>query len=282
MDERNTIPPPSNDPIPYERTRPTATGARETTPTPRPGARETTPTPEPRPVDTQASPLSQMHKLIERAGEEPFSNKVTSVLCEPIDDALVDIRPDGLIYVSHLHYRNRLDRAFGVGGWALVPLAVPRVQEGRVLYYGFLKAHGRFVADAVGGQSEERQYSKMAYDDAVEGAKSDCLVRCCKALPLFRECWDKEYADYWKSLYADEVAMPTKRGKGWKKNGTAMRNFDTRPGRLSQGEYSRPPSLDKENQAHIDSIPGNKPLLTVSKHEYEENEEGYNEWEEEK
>lgn len=230
------------------------------------------------PLSTQStqSPLAQMHRLIEKAGEEPFPSDIIRILSEPINDSLVDIRPDGLIFVSHPHYRDRLDAAFGVGGWALVPLAAPRVQDNRALYYGFLKARGQYVGDAVGGNPYYPGNAQGSYDNSVEGAKSDCLVRCCKALPMFRECWDKDYGDYWKSLYATEVAMPgTKSGRGWKKNKEAMRNFDVRPGRSGYDEFHKPPRVETENQAHIDSIPGNKPLRILSQDEHDETEPDY-------
>jgi len=215
-----------------------------------------------------------MHRLIERAGEEPFPPDVQRVLCEPIDDSLVDIRPDGLIYVPHAHYRDRLDRAFGIGGWALVPLAAPRIQDNRVLYYGFLKARGQYVADAVGGAQYYPSNRQGSYDNSVEAAKSDCLVRCCKALPMFRECWDKEYAEQWVAQNAEQVASGQHGGQRvWKKKRAAMRNFDTRPGRLAESEYRRPPRIDEENQAHLDAINSKRPLLEVSKDDYQEDPE---------
>lgn len=235
-------------------------------------------------------PLAQMHKLIERAGEEPFPSDVIRILSEQIDDTLVDIRPDGLIFVSHPHYRDRLDRAFGVGGWALVPLAMPKIQDNRVLYYGFLKAHGRYIADAVGGHQYYPNNRMGNYDNSVEAAKSDCLVRCCKALPMFRECWDKEYGDYWKATYAELVAPQGNRGERiWRKKGTAVRGFTARPDRDPEDEFRKPPRIEDENNAHMAALKEDKPLRTVSKDEYSDNAPDYGddeqfrmEWEQER
>jgi hypothetical protein len=211
---------------------------------------------------------------------EPFPDDTIRILVESIDDTLVDIRPDGLIYVSHTHYRDRLDRAFGVGAWALVPLAAPRVDGNRVLYYGFLKARGQYIADAVGGADYWQKNPMDSYDNGVEKAKSDCLVRCCKALPMFRECWDKDYCDYWKATYAVEVAMPnTKSGRGWKKKGEIARNFDTRPYRAPTSEYHRPARIEDENRKQIEAMATDKPLRTWARDEYEENPE--NQWDRE-
>lgn len=221
-------------------------------------------------------PLAQMHKLIERSGEEPFPNEIICILSEPIDDRLVDIRPDGLIYVSHPHYRDRLDRAFGPGAWALVPLAQPKVSGNRVIYYGFLKARGQYISDAFGGASYYPQNRDGNFDNSAEAAKSDCLVRCCKALPMFRECWDKEYADYWCATYAEQGVTRQSQGKVvWKKKGEAMRDFTLRPDRQSESEFRKRESLLDENQRHIDSIPGNRPLLTRANEAFNENSDSY-------
>lgn len=218
-----------------------------------------------------------MYRLIERAGEEPFPDDVVRSLSVPIDDHKVDIRPDGLIFVSHPHYRGRLDAAFGVGGWALVPLAAPRVQDNRVLYYGFLKARGQYIGDAVGGHQYYLNNRQGNYDNSVEAAKSDCLVRCCKALPMFRECWDKEYADYWKATYAEQVRANGGRGDViWRKKGTAVRGFSARPDRDPEDEYRKPLRVEDENLAHIQAIndEGKGRLLLQSKDEYVDREPG--------
>lgn len=217
-----------------------------------------------------------MYQLIQRAGEEPFPSEIIQTLSEPIDDTLVDIRPDGLIFVSHPHYRDRLDRGFGVGAWALVPLDKPQVKDNRVVYWGFLKARGQYIGDAVGGAQYYPNNSQGSYDNSVEAAKSDCLVRCCKALPMFRECWDKEYADYWVATYAEQgVTRQSKGQKVWKKKDTAMRDFTMRPDRQSQGEYYRAPRVQDEQQRHIDSIAREGTLRFEAKDEVEEHEPFY-------
>lgn len=217
-----------------------------------------------------------MHSLIERAGEEPFSHETIRVLCEPIDDRLVDIRPDGLIYVSHPHYRDRLDHAFGCGAWALVPLEPPKVSGNRVYYYGFLKARGQFISDAYGEAPYFPTNNMGSYGNSVESAKSDCLVRCCKALPMFRECWDKEYADYWVATYAEKGVTRQSQGKVvWKKKGIAMRDWTIKPEDQHQSEYRRPPTVEQENQKHIDAIAGEGKLRIAQMDEYNDNAEYY-------
>ena len=217
-----------------------------------------------------------MHRLIERAGEAPFPDDVIRTLAEPINDSLVDIRPDGLIYVSHPHYRDRLDAAFGVGGWALVPLAAPKVSGNRVIYYGFLKARGQYIGDAFGGAEYLPQNRNGNFDNSAEAAKSDCLVRCCKALPIFRECWDKEYADFWKATYAEQVGSNGGRGpRVWRKKGTAMRGFSARPDRDPESEFRKIATVDIENAAHMAAIKEEGRLRIGARDVHNENEPGY-------
>src|SRR5258708_14290766 len=133
--------------------------------------------PVPPTVATGRNPLAQMHTLIEKSGEEPFPDAIIDILAEPIDDSLVDVRPDGLIFVSHPHYRDRLDRAFGPGGWVLIPLDKPAIKDNRVVYWGFLKARGQYIGDAVGGAQYYPNNAQGSYDNSVEEAKSDFVVR---------------------------------------------------------------------------------------------------------
>ena len=38
--------------------------------------------------------------------------------------------------------------------------------------------------------------------DAVEGAKSNALMRCCKDLGIAKELWNPEYVRKWKEAFA--------------------------------------------------------------------------------
>ena len=125
----------------------------------------------------------------------------------------------------------------------------------RVYYHGFLKAHGQFISDAIGEAIYIPKNPKDSYGNAVEKAKSDCLVRCCKVLPLFRECWDKDYADYWRATYAHEVNIPNGNPpRQWRKHGSMTRNYNTKPGIEHEDEFRKPPRVEDENQQHMDAM----------------------------
>lgn len=51
----------------------------------------------------------------------PFPKEAADVLLAPTDPAEVEIKPDGILYLPEIKYRRILNRAFGPGGWGLVP-----------------------------------------------------------------------------------------------------------------------------------------------------------------
>jgi hypothetical protein len=97
--------------------------------------------------------------------------------------------PPVIPYLSHNGYRDRLDAAFGLGGWGMVPVGQPKEKDGSV-----------FVpyAMVIGGVPRiytwgEQQQHKMSYGDALEGAKSNAIVRCGKELGIARELWNRAH-----------------------------------------------------------------------------------------
>ena len=133
------------------------------------------------------------------------------ILQAPPDRDKVKKRPDGHYYVEGVHYRKRLDKAFGVGGWALKPLSSTSqpfqmmTNKGsrnevakeavRVFVQGQLWCAGHFVSESVGEDIYYLDNQADSYATAWEKAKSNLLVRCCKELGIFRELWDKTWID---------------------------------------------------------------------------------------
>jgi hypothetical protein len=76
------------------------------------------------------------------------------ILDENFADAIIQIRPDGLIYLEQVFYRERLNKAFGRGQWSLVP--VKEWTEGLSLFYlGELYVRGAYVARACGCHTKQ-------------------------------------------------------------------------------------------------------------------------------
>lgn len=55
----------------------------------------------------------------------------------------------------------------------------------------------------------------MTYAGALEGARTDCISRCCKDLGMGAEMWDPQWREAWKREYATSYKMTMTYGK-WK------------------------------------------------------------------
>lgn len=139
-----------------------------------------------------------------------LSKEEIAILCAPVNDEEVCTFPPsagkraGLLYVPHTHYRNRYNKVVGPSSWAIVKDAEPvyDAQECMVYWSGTLYVRGHYIGSAVGQQlytKGKNENSRMTYGDAVEGAKSDCLVRCSKDLGMFWELWDPNWISAWKA-----------------------------------------------------------------------------------
>ena len=142
---------------------------------------------------------------IAKVATAPFSPEQIAVLTAPLEDDEVEIKPDGVVYFPEMAYRNRLRKAFGVGGWSLVPLHNPVVQEGLVLQPWCLVALGRFVAQATGAHQYNPSNRATDYGDSIEAAKSNALSRCCKDIGVAAELWNKTFILGWLKRMAVHV-----------------------------------------------------------------------------
>lgn len=81
---------------------------------------------------------------------KPFSTDAQNILLAPVDTNDIEIKPDGLLYLPEIKYRRILSKAFGPGGWALVPRG-PHHVIGRTLTREWaLVVDSRFVSCARG------------------------------------------------------------------------------------------------------------------------------------
>jgi len=137
--------------------------------------------------------------------ESPFEPKIAKILTASIPENIIEIRPDdGMIYLPQTEYRRILNNAFGVGGWAIRPLEIKKVDD-VVVYSGELWAHGRYIASAMGEQRYIESNKKMSWATAVEGAKSDCITRCCKDIGIAIDLWSPQFSKKWVTEHAVKV-----------------------------------------------------------------------------
>ena len=138
--------------------------------------------------------------------KEKFDDKSITILQADVDENDVEIRPDGLIYLPEIKYRRILNKAFGAGAWSLIQMNTIIDEQNSVVYYdGALFIQGRYHARATGEMRYIEKNQQMTWATALEGAKSDCLTRCCKDLGVASELWDKQFINKWLEKHAVKV-----------------------------------------------------------------------------
>jgi len=133
---------------------------------------------------------------------EPFPKEAADILLAPTDANEVEIKPDGILYLPEIKYRRILNRAFGPGGWGLVPRSESIVTPKTVTREYALICNGRLVSIARG---EQDYFNPDGIPTATEGCKSNALVRCCKDLGIASELWDPRWIRNYKAEYTREV-----------------------------------------------------------------------------
>ncbi|KAK1580723.1 mitochondrial genome maintenance MGM101-domain-containing protein [Colletotrichum navitas] len=135
-------------------------------------------------------------------GTQSFSKEVVDILLQPVNPADVEVKADGIIYLPEIKYRRILNAAFGPGGWGLVPKGEVIVGDKVVTREYALVAEGRFISQA---QGENSYFALDSLPSAVEGCKSNALMRCCKDLGIASDLWDPVFIRQFKKDYAEEV-----------------------------------------------------------------------------
>jgi hypothetical protein len=117
---------------------------------------------------------------------------------------------ENLIYIEHAFLRDRLNQAIGTCQWSIVPrnrwaeeftiparTGKPEVHGTRVYVEAMLIIRGAFVAEAVGDMDYYPKNNQQNYGDAVEGAKTAALRRCCKEIGIGLQAWKKDWCEGW-------------------------------------------------------------------------------------
>lgn len=166
----------------------------------------------------------EIEAMIQTAGTLVLSAREKEVLFAPVNDADVEIRPDGLVYLPWMEYAGRLRDAFGCE-WALIPQGLPKIQ-GQFVMWGFhFIIRGKLMAYAIGQQEYSSANSRMTWGDACEGAKSNALMRVCKGIGVSLELWQPSFVRTWKEKCAEQYEGKDARGNPktlWRKKGTIM------------------------------------------------------------
>jgi hypothetical protein len=123
---------------------------------------------------------------------------------------------DNMIYIEHAFLRDRLNEVVGVGQWALIcrsrwaeefsyegkidpkTQVKPVEHATRIYVEAMLVIRGCYVGEAIGDMVYYKSNQTQNYGDAVEGAKTGALRRCCKELGIGLQPWKKDFVQGWK------------------------------------------------------------------------------------
>lgn len=147
-------------------------------------------------------------------GSRPFEPRIIEILMAPVEPLDVEITPDGLLYLPEIKYRRILNRAFGPGGWGIAPRTKTMVTAKQVTREYGLVCLGRLVSVSRG---EQDYFNADGVTTAMEGCKSNALMRCCKDLGIASELWDPSFIRVFKSKYCDSKYFEKKRRYVWKR-----------------------------------------------------------------
>lgn len=142
----------------------------------------------------------------EKASTLELTDGEVEALMAPFPDHVVDIRPhDGLIYISHIHISNRLNKVFKPGKWALVR-RWEKFEAGTMYAEYVLLIRGCFVGEAIGGHPYIPSNPKQNYSDALEATAGEALRRIAgKRLSCGSQVWEGDYAKDWVAKYATQT-----------------------------------------------------------------------------
>ncbi len=169
---------------------------------------------------------TEMEKLIPYAGTIELTEDQKKILFAPVKEEDIEVRPDGLVYLPWMEYVSRLRDAFGIS-WAIIPKEMPKFQGNHIYWPFYLMIQGKLAGFAIGEQEYQPSNARMTYGDAVEGAKSNALMRLCKGLGISLELWKPSFVRGWKEKHAEEYDDKGK--KRWRKKNGKQEKVEPEP-----------------------------------------------------
>lgn len=145
------------------------------------------------------------------ASSAAFSPEIIDILSDPIDEQLIEIKPDGSCYLPEVQYRRILNKAFGIGGWSLIPRGAHSIQSNVISREYALFANGRYISQARGHSTISGSFQNPAL--CTESVRSNSLMRCCKDLGIASSLWDYGITSQWKAKNAIRKSVTDYQGR---------------------------------------------------------------------
>ena len=119
------------------------------------------------------------------------------MLSQPIDPDWVEVRYPDVPYLPGAWYRKVLDEAFGIGGWSLMEASRShREPDGYVQMY-VLKVGKVPIKKVAGYMRTPGDNEQLSPGIAMEGMRTNAIMRVCKDLGVARELWLPAWCRRW-------------------------------------------------------------------------------------
>lgn len=124
--------------------------------------------------------------------------KARAILRHPWEPAEVKIREDGIVYIPGISVAERLSAAFGPGAWGQKAVGEPQIDDDLklVVQRWELWILGKKIGSALGECNWHKTNRQMSKGDAIEGCKTNALVRCAKHLVCQdhrKDLWNRDF-----------------------------------------------------------------------------------------
>ena len=160
----------------------------------------------------------------------------------------LDVRPDGLVYASHMFYRRALTAIFEPGGWADIPVSPIQVEKNgdaiHIYQKWLLKCEGKYVSESIGKGTYWTNNDKMDKTDAAEIARSQALTRNTAkgSLGIGTNPWVRREANEWRKRACKQVIVEVSGGRKFWWRRADGDPFTDRDGRIiEKGDYNPNP-----------------------------------------
>lgn len=151
----------------------------------------------------------------------PMSPQQKAKLLRQATDDIVSLLPTGEVYVEGKYWRDVMNDTFGPMQWGLLsisnsiyepaPPGAPKGVKSMLYLEVFLIVKGRCVACALGAQEYFPESKRMTKDDALEGCRTNGLMRCLKNFGTYSNLWEGRWADACR----ERIGVRVKVSSGW-------------------------------------------------------------------
>lgn len=205
---------------------------------------------------------NEVMALIKTASSLQLSKDESGSLIAPFEDDLIEIRPDGHIYLPQTYYRERLNEVLGIGQWTLIVKGFTEEasttsigdKKTKLFLNGLLVIRGCLVAEAVGEAEYFSTNANQSIASAWESAKSDCITRCCKDLSIATQVYKPTYMRQWQQENAIQVWVKDEKKPKWRRK-------NSQPFLGESGEAKKPDPIPGFPKHPFNNPHGNRPWL---------------------